>query len=585
MKSYVLLLAAAASLIGVVASAQPTQLYSHGDPTNDEQYMLELINRARANPTEEGIRLMDTDDQDVQFAYQFFNINKTATKQAFTSYPQRPPLVFHPALMSAARTHTADMIQHNFQGHTSSNGDQLNHRFQKVGYQSQGMFGENVAAYSNSVWHGHCGLNVDWGEQNQIELGHRENIMNFKNFVFTEIGVGITRTNGGLQQGTVGPYVVTQTFGIRTVRYITGVVYTDRNSNGFYDPGEGLAGVEVKPSRGTNYAVTSSSGGYAIPFTGNGAFTLTASGGELSAPITINATFDGNNIKVDFVPASATPAAVTLLLPTASQANVAIPVTFSWTRSRAASNYELQFSTSQQFSGAPFSVTTADTFFVATAVPCGVQLYWRVRGENEQGWGAWSQVGNFRTSIVTSLVQTLVSPIGGVSYDSHLRTIDFRWTAPSNPATRYELEIRQGATLVYSDTTITEPSTTVTGMELTDGRYDWRVRAGNDCGWHAFSNTRSFNVTLVGVDEFSSTSGFVIPSPLLSGTRLELPSGDTWKQLTVVAIDGTTVALIDILPGQQQMDVSNLAALPIGTYTALLRGNARVMRSHFVVVR
>jgi len=104
--------------------------------------MLELVNRARANPTEEGIRLMDTDDQSVQFAYQFFNINKAATKQAFTTYPERPPLVFHPALTTAARNHTADMIQNNFQGHTSSNGDQLNQRYQKVGYQSQGVFGE-----------------------------------------------------------------------------------------------------------------------------------------------------------------------------------------------------------------------------------------------------------------------------------------------------------------------------------------------------------------------------------------------------------------------------------------------------------
>src|SRR5687768_14910608 len=34
-----------------------TQIYSHGDPTADEQMMLEFINRARINPAAEGKRL------------------------------------------------------------------------------------------------------------------------------------------------------------------------------------------------------------------------------------------------------------------------------------------------------------------------------------------------------------------------------------------------------------------------------------------------------------------------------------------------------------------------------------------------
>src|SRR5262245_55336620 len=34
----------------------PTQQYSHGDPTPAEQLMLEVINRARANPTAEAAR-------------------------------------------------------------------------------------------------------------------------------------------------------------------------------------------------------------------------------------------------------------------------------------------------------------------------------------------------------------------------------------------------------------------------------------------------------------------------------------------------------------------------------------------------
>src|SRR3954463_16140946 len=49
----------------------PTGLYSIGDPTNEEQYNLELINRARANPTAEGIRLAQNNDPNVVSAYSY----------------------------------------------------------------------------------------------------------------------------------------------------------------------------------------------------------------------------------------------------------------------------------------------------------------------------------------------------------------------------------------------------------------------------------------------------------------------------------------------------------------------------------
>ena len=51
------------------------QLYSIGDPTNEEQYYLELINRARANPTAEGIRMATTTDSNVLAAYSAFGVN------------------------------------------------------------------------------------------------------------------------------------------------------------------------------------------------------------------------------------------------------------------------------------------------------------------------------------------------------------------------------------------------------------------------------------------------------------------------------------------------------------------------------
>ncbi len=68
-------------------------------------------------------------------------------------------------------------------------------------------------------------------------------------------------------------------FGAANTVFITGVAYRDANSNGVYDPGEGISGTSITPDRGDWYAVTSSSGGYAIPVPANsGAYTLTATG-------------------------------------------------------------------------------------------------------------------------------------------------------------------------------------------------------------------------------------------------------------------------------------------------------------------
>ncbi|MGA1249718.1 MAG: hypothetical protein ACO3YM_04435, partial [Candidatus Kapaibacteriota bacterium] len=87
--------------------------YSHGDPTVEEQYTLELINRARANPNAEGIRLVDTPDSDVQGAINFFSISKSLVKSQFSTYPSRPPLAFHPRLIECARGHSKDMRDNN----------------------------------------------------------------------------------------------------------------------------------------------------------------------------------------------------------------------------------------------------------------------------------------------------------------------------------------------------------------------------------------------------------------------------------------------------------------------------------------
>jgi hypothetical protein len=85
--------------------------------------------------------------------------------------------------------------------------------------------------------------------------------------------------------------------------FITGVVYEDGNGNGIYDAGEGIGGATVKVEGGSYYAVSSASGGYAIPVPANsGVWTVTASVG--AATLSGSVTVAGDSVKLDF----ATPA-------------------------------------------------------------------------------------------------------------------------------------------------------------------------------------------------------------------------------------------------------------------------------------
>jgi hypothetical protein len=63
--------------------------YSHGDPTAEEQLLLEMVNRARANPPAEGARLASTTDPDVLSAYSFFSVNLAQLHSMVIRYVRR----------------------------------------------------------------------------------------------------------------------------------------------------------------------------------------------------------------------------------------------------------------------------------------------------------------------------------------------------------------------------------------------------------------------------------------------------------------------------------------------------------------
>jgi len=415
---------------------QAQQLYSHGDPTPEEQLMLEYINRARANPPAEGERLATTSDPDVVQSYQYFGIDKNKVRSDFQNYPPRPPLAFHPKLIEAARNHSRDMKSNDFQGHTGSDGSTLQQRLQRVGYTGGSAIGENVFAYARSMWHAHCGFNVDWGQENQQTLGHRRNIMNFDgNIVYNEIGIGVIQDNNPATR--VGPYIVTQNFSTSGQVYIVGVVYRDRNGNGFYDIGEGLSGVTITPSSGNYYTITSSSGGYAIPVTGlSGSITLTAQGNGITA--SKNVTLTGKNVKVDFsqdvapIPLPSSPANAAIVSDTM--------VRLIWRSIPQAQRYHLQVASDSNFQSLMVNDSTIrDTTYALRSLRNRNQYFWRVRGRHATlGWSEFSTPVNFSVALPLQL-PTLLEPGDTVNLASG--PITFRWTSAGEGVDTYWIEI------------------------------------------------------------------------------------------------------------------------------------------------
>jgi len=274
-------------------------LYSIGDPRDDEQMYLELINYARANPGGEAQKLTITTNPDILGAYQFFHVDLAKFVADTSLYPVAPPLAFEPRLITAARGHSQWMLDRGIQAHDQTNPTVTpGQRITASGYPWQ-TYGESIYAYSEGPEHGHAGFEVDWGYGTggmQEPPGHRDNNHQPN---FREVGIGVILGDG---LNNTGPSAVTINFAARQnpVPLITGVAFFDLNSNQRYDPGEGIGGLTVNVNDSASYALTSASGGYAVP-TVNGARAVTFSGMGLTTTTVNRTVTSGSNVKVDLL--------------------------------------------------------------------------------------------------------------------------------------------------------------------------------------------------------------------------------------------------------------------------------------------
>jgi hypothetical protein len=282
------MLPGAASSVEVSVEILDDTAAAAAGPTDLEQYYLELVNRARADPATEAAR---------------FGIDLNEGLAPGTLGAEaRQPLAYDAQLTEAARAHAQWLLDTDSFSHTGADGSSVAERIEAAGYTDWWTYGENLAWKGSTGGYGelvgwvddlHRNLFVDEGIAGR---GHRLNLLDDD---FRESGTGILL--GGFEQ--YDAIMLANDLATRQSAsdILTGVVFDDRNGDLFYTPGEGIGDVlvQVIGSAGNYSTHTTDSGGYQLALPGGAyAVEFVAPGGDtLDADIALI----GINEKLDWI--------------------------------------------------------------------------------------------------------------------------------------------------------------------------------------------------------------------------------------------------------------------------------------------
>lgn len=258
--------------------------------TANEQFMLELVNRARMDPTAEAKRLGIDLNQGLA----------SGTISAAT----KAPLAANALLTDSALAHSRWMLNTDTFSHTGNNGSTPTDRMLDAGYTLSGSWstGENISFTGTT---GTIDLTAAITSQHEglfLSAGHRVTILGD----FREIGIG-QAAGVFTQSGTnYNASMVTQNFAkTGTAIFLTGVVYNDTSGDDFYSVGEGKSGLTV--AVGSAATTTQAAGGYQIA---TSAGTRDVSLGSVK----LKATILSENAKIDLVDGHSIESSVSLQL-------------------------------------------------------------------------------------------------------------------------------------------------------------------------------------------------------------------------------------------------------------------------------
>src|SRR5262245_279028 len=274
-----------------VEALEIRQLLAAVYPTPYEQYMVELNNWARMNPS-------------AASAFYGVDLNEGPPAYPISTTPAQP-LAINPNLMDASRTYGQFFFDAGAPFSHTADGRTWDQRMVAAGYTPSGST-ENAQLHAGGSG-SDITLAVASDVRNYFEDGsvpgrwHRINMYgpNWK-----EVGAAVMN---GTYQGWPAFITILDFAYSGSTSFLTGVAYNDTSHDNFYTPGEQLAGVQVQAVRisdGATFTTTTwSSGGYSLALP-PGTYTVWGSGTSLGSGMIRydSVTIDTQNVKRDFRP-------------------------------------------------------------------------------------------------------------------------------------------------------------------------------------------------------------------------------------------------------------------------------------------
>lgn len=249
-----------------------------------EQYLLELINRARLDPQAEANR---------------YNLALNDNLEAGTiTGDTLQVLAPNSELNAAATAHSEWMLSANTFSHTGQNGSNPGERMEAAGYEFTGSW----TWRENLAWVGTTGtIDLDAAIEDHHEglyrsAGHRVNTFTAN---VSEVGLGQVEGMYTQNRTTYNSSMLTENFAASGgAKFVTGVAYRDTDGDLFYSIGEGRSNVWFNINDGQS--VTQRAGGYGYDVGSAAQADVTiGSGATTFGSLTID--MDAGNAKLDLV--------------------------------------------------------------------------------------------------------------------------------------------------------------------------------------------------------------------------------------------------------------------------------------------
>jgi hypothetical protein len=182
--------------------------------------------------------------------------------------------------------------------------------------------------------------------------------------------------------------------------------------------------------------------------------------------------------------------------------------TLQWRAVSGSTRYHIQVDDNNSFSSPARTASTTGTSYTTSLPLARKRWYWRVRAENECGYGPWSPTRSF-TIDSPATAPTLLAPAHGALISD--TTPFFDWTSASK-ATSYRIQVDNDPSFLTPVLHHTPTSSNYTpSSPLPYGPYYWRVRSESACSPSAWSSTRHF-VLMPAIPNRPPTNGTLTPN-------------------------------------------------------------------------